>query len=171
MRSVLSKTSFKDQILAIVERYIASGGEVPINPRAVARWAVTNHEWDRTKSVAITLCTRDISKALRVDFYTDQQGRRVRANHSIRILKVSPSGTREQMTLWDDHRAMPRDFAERSFQQRRQQIVGNCKQLKADVDSFNDRNVEGKPIQLVLDFTYDIAEDDNVRSRRPPQKG
>jgi hypothetical protein len=45
-----------------------------------------------------------------------------------------------------------------AFQERRQQIVGDCRQLKLDVDSYNDNKNDGKPIQLVLDFTLDVAE-------------
>ena len=47
---------------------------------------------------------------------------------------------------------------ERSFQQRRQGIVGDCRQLKADVDSYNQNQNSGEVIQLVLDFTSDMAE-------------
>lgn len=45
-----------------------------------------------------------------------------------------------------------------SFQQRRQQIVGDCRQLKVDVDSYNDLNLDEEPIQTVFDFTMDLAE-------------
>ena len=45
-----------------------------------------------------------------------------------------------------------------AFQQRRQQIVGDCKQLKADVDSYNDLNSDAEPLQIIFDFTMDLAE-------------
>jgi hypothetical protein len=47
---------------------------------------------------------------------------------------------------------------ERAFAQRRQQVVGDCHQLRIDVDVYNDRHPEDTPIQLVLDFTRDIEE-------------
>jgi hypothetical protein len=47
---------------------------------------------------------------------------------------------------------------ERAFAQRRQQIVGDCFQLRVDVDVYNDSNPDDAPIQLVLDFTRDIDE-------------
>ena len=47
---------------------------------------------------------------------------------------------------------------ERSFQQKRQGIVGDCRQLKTDVDSYNEKQNTGEPFQLVLDFTDDMAE-------------
>jgi hypothetical protein len=46
----------------------------------------------------------------------------------------------------------------RAFGWRRQQIVGDCHQLKIDVDVYNDQNATVEPIQLVLDFTNDVAE-------------
>ena len=45
-----------------------------------------------------------------------------------------------------------------AFQQRRAQIIGDCRQLKTDVDSYNDAHADEPPIQLVLDFTRDVAE-------------
>ncbi len=42
--------------------------------------------------------------------------------------------------------------------QRRQQIVGDCLQLKTDVDVYNDKRDLAEPIQIPLDFTLDVAE-------------
>lgn len=65
---------------------------------------------------------------------------------------------RKQYALWADIRAASRDHMEQAFQQRRQGIVRDCRQLKADVDSYNQNQNTGEAIQLVLDFTDDIAE-------------
>ena len=62
------------------------------------------------------------------------------------------------MVLWDDIRTASRRHMRISFQQRRRQIVDDCKQLKMDVDSYNDRNPDETPIQMVFDFTMDLAE-------------
>jgi len=52
-----------------------------------------------------------------------------------------------------------------SFAQRREQIVGDCCRLKTDVDHYNDiRGDEDPVIQLVLDFTEDVAEREIVRA-------
>jgi hypothetical protein len=45
-----------------------------------------------------------------------------------------------------------------AFQQRRQQIVGDCRQLKVDVDSYNENAKPDRPIQMVFDFRADLAE-------------
>ena len=45
-----------------------------------------------------------------------------------------------------------------AFQQRRGQIVSDCVQLKRDVDSYNDNQNDGEPIQVPLNFTADVHE-------------
>ena len=62
------------------------------------------------------------------------------------------------MTLWADIRTDSREHLAIAFKQRRNQIVGDCRQLKADVDSFNDNRAPTYPIQLSLDFTADVEE-------------
>ncbi|MNY57981.1 hypothetical protein D3C86_1942640 [compost metagenome] len=52
----------------------------------------------------------------------------------------------------------PREHFVRSFSQRRQQIVGDCYQLKTDVDVYNMKDSAQEPIQINLDFTYDVEE-------------
>ena len=53
-----------------------------------------------------------------------------------------------------------------ALQQRRQQIVGDCRQLKTDVDSYNENRKPNQPIQLVLDFTEDVAEIEALESQQ-----
>jgi hypothetical protein len=45
-----------------------------------------------------------------------------------------------------------------AFQQRRQQIVMDCHQLKMDADSYNENYNKGKPIQMIFDFRLDLQE-------------
>jgi hypothetical protein len=54
---------------------------------------------------------------------------------------------------------------ETAFRQRRGQIVGECRQLKRDVDSYNQNARIENPIPLVLDFTHDIAEEEALEGR------
>ena len=41
---------------------------------------------------------------------------------------------------------------------RRNQILGECRQLKTDLDSYNDRHHLEHPIQASFDFTVDLEE-------------
>ena len=84
---------------------------------------------------------------------TDPKGRRVRLLHPAPLLT---DGTREM--IWDDIRTAPRDHMQISFQHRRHGIVGDCRQMKVDVDSYNDAHKDAEPIQIVFDFTMDLAE-------------
>jgi hypothetical protein len=73
------------------------------------------------------------------------------------------------LSLWgdiDDPNA-PHEHFVKSFGQRRQQIVGDCFQLKTDADVYNDVRKPELPIQIVLDFTLDVEEQmhsSNVRA-------
>ena len=64
----------------------------------------------------------------------------------------------EQGVLWDDIRTASHEHMKVAFQQSRQGIVGDCHRLKVDVDSYNDNRSPVEPIQLSLDFTYDVLE-------------
>ena len=52
-----------------------------------------------------------------------------------------------------------------SFQQRRQQILGDCKQLKNDADSYNENRQPSVKIQMIFDFTLDLAENGLLKTR------
>ena len=90
---------------------------------------------------------------MREEYITDAMGRRVRVKHPATVRRGS-----EQLVLWDDLRTATREHMKLSFQQRRQQIVGDCRQLKIDIDSYNDRYASIEPIQMIFDFTRDLAE-------------
>jgi len=63
-----------------------------------------------------------------------------------------------QLVLWADMRTAPHQHMSLAFQQRRHQIVGDCRQLKMDVDSYNDNRLPVQPIQMIFDFTFDLEE-------------
>ena len=62
--------------------------------------------------------------------------------------------------MWADHRDpnVPPGHIELALKQRRQQIVGDCYQLKIDADSYNENHNKGRAVQLVFDFTLDLEE-------------
>jgi hypothetical protein len=96
-----------------------------------------------------------MANAMREEYMTDSKGRRVRVKHPAKMWLDG-----EQTVLWDDIRTAPRLHMQVAFQNRRQGIVSDCRQLKADCDSYNDANPTVEPLQLVFDFTMDLAEDD-----------
>jgi hypothetical protein len=95
-----------------------------------------------------------MAQALRSEIQTDAKGRKYRVNHAVRVTKGGV-----QYTFWGALGFAPHSHMEKAFAQRREQIVGDCVQLKTDVDVYNDLNKGKQPqIQLVLDFTDDVAE-------------
>jgi hypothetical protein len=144
---------YYEQLRRIVKRYADAGEIWPATTREIASWAINKGLWGPQRSAIVGLCAEQLSRALRGEYMTDPQGRRVRAKHAARINRNG-----KQLVLWDDIRTASREHMEIAFQQRRQQIVGDCQQLKIDVDSYNENENPGEPIQLVFDFRTDLME-------------
>lgn len=136
----------------IVEKYRAAGEEWPTNMKAVAAWAIRNKLWDMPRRSAIDICAKELAEALREEFITDPQGRRVRKKHAVRH--------GQQIPIWVDIEDpdTTKDDIEEAVQARRSQIFGDCRQLKNDVDSFNDNWNKEEPILVLFDFTDDLEE-------------
>ena len=90
---------------------------------------------------------------MREEYYTDPKNRRVRLLHPSPLFNQG-----ERTNVWDDIRTASRPHMQLSFQSRRQGIVGDCRQFKTDADSYNDAHADAEPIQIVFDFTMDLAE-------------
>lgn len=145
--------TYSEQMQKIWKEYEGAGMPTPATSRDVAAWAIREGLWKPRPADIITQCADDLSRALREEYRTDKYGRRYRAKHAVRI---SSGGV--QLTFWADIDTAPRAHIERAFSQRRQQIIGDCFQLKTDVDCYNSSHAEDEPIQLVLDFSMDVKE-------------
>lgn len=152
--------TYSEQMQRLVEEYRDSGQPWPATRRDMARWMLRNKKWDRGEDSLIEMCARDIARALREEYYTDPQGRRVRTKHAA---KFAAPGTEDgQTTLWDDIRTAPRPFMDRAFKGRRNQIVGDCVQLNTDVKSYNENVCPTQPIPMLWDFTDDVLESEQT---------
>jgi hypothetical protein len=145
--------TYSEQLQQIANRYMQETGTTAVTAREIGAWAIQKGLWAPQPAALIRQCAEELSRAMREEYVTDPQGRRVRAKH---VATVDRAG--EQMPLWADIRTASREHMGIAFQQRRQQIVGDCKQLKADVDSYNENYNSGEAIQTVFDFTEDIEE-------------
>jgi hypothetical protein len=146
--------TYMKQMQRIVDDYRLSGEPWPTSAKAIADWAIKSARWEFPVSAIRRRCAEDIAAAMREEYTTDRKGRRVRLLHPA----ATKADSGEQLVLWDDIRTAPRSHMEVSFQQRRQGIVGDCRQFKTDVDSYNDAYPDAEPIQIVFDFTMDLAE-------------
>ena len=145
--------SSTEKLQKVVRYYREDGQPWPASSRAIAAWVISQELWKPQPGALVSQCAAQVSRALRGEYITDPQGRRVRSKHSARIEKDG-----EQLVLWDDIRTASRSHMRVAFQQRRQQIVGDCHQLKMDVESFNQNQNPSHPIQLSFDFTRDLEE-------------
>lgn len=153
--------SYTRLIQDLVAKYREAGQPWPAAKRTIADWAVRTRAWQPQPSKLIDQCADEIARAMREEYFTDPQGRRVRAKHASKFVQDG-----QQATLWGDIRSEDRRFFAVAFQQRRQQILGECQQLKTDVDSFNENRNPGEAIQIVFDFTVDLAELEAERAQK-----
>lgn len=142
-----------EQLQEIAKEYQSDGQKWPASTREIAEWAIKTKRWVPHPSAIVNQCAEELSRAMREEYVRDNQGRKIRTKHAA----TYQNGT-EQLVLWDDIRTASHKHMERAFQQRRQQILGDCKQLKNDVDSYNENRLPHTPIQMVFDFTIDLEE-------------
>jgi hypothetical protein len=144
---------FSEQMQSIFDRYTVEVDSSPVSLDNVAAWAIEHGLYRPAPRDVVKLCREALAESLRQEKRTDAKGRRYRAKHSVR---TNVGGI--QLSLWADIDNAPRSFMEKSFGQRRKAIADDCFQVKQDVDHFNDENADEPPIQVVLDFTDDVAE-------------
>ena len=72
----------------------------------------------------------------------------------------------KQGVFWADMRDAPPEHMELAFSQRRNLLLAKYPTQK-DVDSYNDNNTSGYLIQMVFDFSEDIAEREQPTKYRP----
>ncbi len=144
---------YEEQMQKIANEYMASGEEWPATKLQIARWAIAKDLWRPQPELLLAKCAEDLGQAMTGEHYLDPEGRSVRAKHAARVQLNGKT-----KWLWDDHRRMDRKHAAVAFSLRRSQVVGECKQLKNDVDSANDNRWPREPIQMSFNFTGDLAD-------------
>jgi len=129
----------------------------PATAKDIAAWAIRKNLWEAPMVSKMDILANKLSDAMREQYITDPQGRRVRKLHALRDIEILPNGKHKQLTFWIDLDA-PFEDMRRALQQRRMQVLGDCRQLKTDVESYNDNNKYNATIQMVFDFTEDLIE-------------
>lgn len=144
--------TFNEQLVRIVEDYRAAGQPWPATAEQMAEWAVAQERFQITRGMAISQCKEKIARAMRLEHVIDKKGRSVRRYYAARLRENG------QLSIkWDDLNA-ERPFMEVSAANRRNQILGECRQLKSDVDSYNERRCPDQPIQTDFNFNVDLEE-------------
>lgn len=146
-------STYSEKMQQIWKQYEDAGMPVPATKTEVAAWAIKNGLWQPKPTDVIAQCADDLGRALREEYRTAPDGGRYRAKHVVRIKSEG-----KQRFLWADIDTAPREHMVKAFAQRRRQVVGDCHQLKVDVDYYNSSKSAANPIQIVLDFTDDVEE-------------
>ncbi len=133
--------------------YEQEHNHAPASAREVVDWAVANRGLELPRIDPRDILASQMSRALREEYATDAKGRRYRVNHAMRLTK---NGI--QLTIWGILGYAPHSHMHRAFTQRREQVVGDLVQLHVDVEVYTEMTPHEVPIQLVLDFTDDVAE-------------
>lgn len=145
--------SYTEQMRRLADEYLEENGSHAASAREIAAWAIRTRRWEPHPSALVRQCAEELARAMREDYFTDPQGRRVRTKHVAVILREG-----EQISLWADIRAATKEHMEAAFQLRRHQIIGDCRQLKMDVDSYNENFNPGSGLQLSFDFSTEVEE-------------
>lgn len=155
-REVHLVSAYSNQMKAYIERYRQEvGSDGLVDPHQIARWAYEHGLHKPNPKTVIDIIAGDIAQMFREEYRVDRYGRRYRAKHA-----VTRKQNGQTLSLWGDldDPNTPHSHFVKSFAQRRQQIVGDCVQLKTDADVYNDKRKPAEPIQTVLDFTLDVME-------------
>jgi hypothetical protein len=142
-----------EHLQRLFRQYEAENNHEPTGTKSVVKWAVDKGLLDLPEIDPIDVLAGKMARALRTEQAVDADGRKHRVNHAVKVMK---NGVQE--TFWGIMGFAPKEHMEMAFRQRREQVIGDCYQLKTDVDAYNAQNPHQPQIQLELDFTDDVAE-------------
>ena len=144
----------QEKLQAVFHLYETEHKHVPSRTRDVIEWAVERHLLSVPPPIdPFAMLAEQMSKAL-AEEYDTHNGRRFRVNRAIRVVRDG-----RQQTFWGIMGFASHQHMERAFAQRREHIVNECVQLHTDITVYNELNTGKVPeIQMVLDFTEDVAE-------------
>ena len=154
--------SFKEQMQRLAREYKRSNGVDVIDLDKVCDWALQEKKWEPQPVKLRRIFKEELSTALREEYTTDPQGRRVHVNH--RVVERDKNG--KQLSLIGDRDTSSREFLQRGFMLRRKQSSADLRQLKWDTDSVNENRFSDNPIPMQYDFTKELMEEDLLRVKR-----
>lgn len=158
-----------DYLRELLNDYIKAHGDDPVEFATVYRWAKRENRWEPPATSQLKTFKAEMARAAREEHYTDPQNREVRKKHA--VVTIREDGT--QLSLWADIETAPPEHMRLSLQQRRRGVFGDVKQLKTDMDSYNENNnpMPDQPIQMSFNFDEDLAEvdQDSTYSDTPPE--
>jgi hypothetical protein len=142
-------SQYNQRMQEIFRQYQEKVSIDPADLKAVGAWAMAKGLWAPRPVDIQSRFAADMAEALAEEYRTDKTGRRYRSKVAV---------TTRQGSLWGDIDTAPRSHVVKNVGQRRRQIVGNCYQLRNDVDHYNETHPDEDDLQLVLNFEDDVGE-------------
>jgi hypothetical protein len=137
-----------------IEEYQRETGRTEVDMHAVAQYAMSRGLRAPKVPSDVELLAREFSAAAREQTRVDDKtGRPYRSYHVYR----QRQGDR-QLFLWVDIDKAPRTKMDKSLQMRRAQMIGDAVAITDDAEHWSRMHPHEKPIQIVLDFSDDVAE-------------
>ena len=148
----------KERNLSNIRKFELEHQRKPFDLHEVFTWAVENKLWAAPPDLLERKFMEEVSGDLREEYITDENGEQIRLYHAV---------TRgRQGSLWGNLHTAPKDHLYEAFMQRRRQSLGDCRQLKTDVDYCNRQRFSDTPIQMGFNFDADLAEEAAVKEMR-----
>lgn len=152
--------SRKERNLTLVKQFEREHDREPFDLHEVYRWANAKGLWEAPKDLAEKMFIKEVAQDLREVYIDTDDGSRVREYHA--VIK----GEGAQRTLWANIFTAPKKHLEEGFGQRRQQSLGDARQLKADIDYVNKKRFKKDPITMSFNFDEDLAEEEALKELR-----
>lgn len=149
-----TRKSFSQRMQELAHEYMKLHNVDSIELEQVSEWACSTGRYQRRPVSMVQQCRRELADALRVQHYTDPQGREIRRMHPVRIATKG-----EQMVIWADIITAKPQHMRLSLAQNRQGILADCLAHSAIVDSYNENNRHDATLDLFdYNFNPDIEE-------------
>lgn len=148
----------KERNQKIVRQFEQIHQRKPFDLHEVYYWAKDNNLWFPPTDYEEKKFIEEMADSLREVYITDDGGDKVRVYHAITKTKDG-----KQQKFWANMFDAPLEHLEEAFQQRRRGSLGDCRQLKADVDYCNKKRFQDNPIQISFNFDLDLAEEEALK--------
>ena len=144
--------SKKKDLQRLIRHYKDETGEIQVDMKKVANFVKLMGYKMPVPKDPLDMLAQELSRAARDEIDHDEQtGRPFRVNHSVPIKQGQQS-----LFVWIDINEAPRTMMLKSFNLRREQMVGDGLQLSYDEDHWNAHNPDKEKIQMSFDFGFDI---------------
>lgn len=154
--------SRKERNIKMIKQFEVEHQRKPFDLHEVYEWATSKGLWFPPLDLAEKRFVEEVAHALREEYITAEDGSKVRYYHAVTQGR--------QGTLWGNLDTAPKAHLSEGFKQRRQQSLGDCRQLKTDVDYCNKKRFQAEPIPMSFNFDLDLAEEEAYKKLLKKEK-